>query len=319
MGNSTSNLSTEASMGIGAGISAVLIGILFYLYQNGTFNVLGSGASSYGGNLLFLLLTFVVNIAPISLLLFGPILDLINRPSQVITSLPSVLVFGTLIIGKLFDISRFGLSTYAKTAGTNETGIWCTLPGLEWFENKFFPSSLFTVSLLLTYYTIWSLRLYGFSGSSIAFLCVNVFFPLTLAVMLFKFGPGCSDFYVFGTSSILLAIGLGVVFSLLAGFLTPISFNPFITMNSGGGGGGGGGTPIIPGSATCPAGQEYSTGDSSGSAGCRCINSKLPPINGRCYSQENPNQSSAPSGQEQTFVAELYKNGQLVSSESIGK
>jgi hypothetical protein len=310
MGNSTSNLSTEASMGIGGVISAVFIGILFYVYQSGTFNFLGSGASSYVGNPFFLLLIFIVNIAPISLLLFGPILDLINRPLQVISSLPSVLVFGTLIIGKLFEISRFGLSTYAKTAGTNETGIWCTLPGLEWFENKFFPSSLFTVSLLLTYYTIWSFRLYGFSGGSIAFLCVNVFFPLMLSVMLFKFGPGCSDFYVYGTSSILLAIGLGVVFSLLAGFLTPISFNPFITMNSGGGGGGGGGR--VPGSEIAASGTTPwdPTGKNLCQTGTVWDNSVQ-----RCI----PITSSAPSGQEQTFVAELYKNGQLVSSESIGK
>jgi len=305
MGNSTSNLSTEASMGIGGVISAVLIGILYYLYQNGTFSVLGSGTSSFVGNGLLSLLTFVVNIAPISLLLFGPILDLINRPWQVITSLPSVLVFGTLIIGKIFDISRFGLSTSAKTAGTNESGIWCTLPGLEWFENKFFPSSLFTVSLLLTYYTIWSFRLYGFSGSSIVFLCVNVFFPLLLAVMLFKFGPECSDFYVYGKYSILLAIGLGVFFSLLAGFLTPISFNPFITMNSGGGG-------RVPGSEIAASGTTPwdPTGKNLCQTGTVWDNSVQ-----RCI----PLTSSAPSGQEQTFVAELYKNGQLVSSESIGK
>jgi len=317
MGNSTSNLSTEASMGIGGAISAVLIGILFYLYQRGTFSdVGGSGPFFSVGNGLLLLLIFVVNIAPISLLLFGPILDLINRPKQVITSLPSVLVFGTLIIGKLFDMSRFGLSTYTKTAGTNESGIWCTLPGLEWFENKFFPSSLFTVSLLLTYYTIWSFRLYGSSGSSIVFLCVNVFFPLLLAVMLFKFGPGCSDFYVYGTYSILLAIGLGVVFSLLAGFLTPISFNPFITMNSGGGGVGG----RVPGSEIAASGTTPwdPTNPASGKVNCPPNQTYLP-ATGTCVTMPSSNQSSAPSGQEQTFVAELYKNGQLVSSESIGK
>jgi hypothetical protein len=138
--------------------------------------------------------------------------------------------------------------------------------------------------------------------------------------MLFKFGPECSDFYVYGKYSILLAIGLGVVFSLLAGFLTPISFNPFITMNSGGGGVGGRvpGSEIAGSSGRVPGSEIAASGttpwDPTGKNLCQ-TGTVWDNWDQRCI----PITSSAPSGQEQTFVAELYKNGQLVSSESIGK
>lgn len=319
MGNSTSNLSTEASMGIGA-ISAFGIVALLYLLNNfGIINFLGTGVSSFVGNPILLILVFIVNIAPVSLLLFGPMGDLINR-GQFVSSLPSVIIIGTLILGKLFDITKFGVPNYTKTAGINETGIWCTLPGLEWFENKFFPSSLFTITLLLTYYTTWSYRMYGFTTGFIIFLCANFIFPLLLAAMVFKFGPGCSDFYVYGTYSILLAIGLGLV-SLLLGSFLPVSFNPF-NFRIPGSEIAGSGTPFsLTGSFSLPASGTTPwdpSNPASGKVNCPPNQTYLP-ATGTCVTLPSSNQSSAPSGQEQTFVAELYKNGQLVSSESIGK
>lgn len=311
MGNSTSNLSTEASMGIGAISAFGIVALLYFLNKFGIINFLGTGASSYVGNPILLILVFIVNIAPVSLLLFGPMVDLINR-GQFVSSLPSVIIIGTLILGKLFDITKFGVSNYTKTAGINETGIWCTLPGLEWLENKFFPSSLFTITLLLTYYTTWSYRMYGFTTGFIIFLCANFIFPLLLAAMVFKFGPGCSDFYVYGTYSILLAIGLGLVFSIPIGSFLPVSFNPFNFRIPGSEIAAIGTTSWDPtnpatGSGTTPWDP---TGQNLCQKGTVWDNSAK-----KCI----PLTSSALSGQEQTFVAELYKNGQLVSSESIGK
>jgi hypothetical protein len=74
---------------------------------------------------------------------------------------------------------------------------------------------------------------------------------------------------------------------------------------------------IIPGNTTCPSGQTYSIGDNYGSAGCRCNNSGRPPINGRCYSSVNPDQSAAPSSSDQIVEARAYKNGVEVT-QSIG-
>jgi len=301
MGNASSS-GALIGEGIAAGVGAtlMLVALFFYLLSSGKYPDKFPTSLGY----LFVIPKFLVNILPISFFIYGFVADMFKGEFK--SSLPSVIALGCISLFKLADtFSSSGTAALPSGASLNDSGVWCTLPGLEFLENPWIPTSLFTFSLIIFYYALmaWetpstgTLNLYLWGIGAVG----------SAAIMTMNTQAGCSNYYVWTFSSLLsllLGAGLGSLSAWLVATTNP-SLNPFLT-SSGSGDRGIAGTgstswdPTQPatGKVTCPPNQVYL------------------PATGTCV--KTP-QSSPPTGDEQTFVAELYKNGQLISTESIGK
>jgi hypothetical protein len=224
-----------------------------------------------------------LNILPVSIFLYGPVSDLIHN--EVVSGIPAYTSFFFLLLIRI--ISIFFTRNLPTDSGTGQD-IWCTLPGFEWLENPFFPSSVFTTIAISTYYMCWTI----FTDSDKKSIILSGgFTAIALSLAQYAFG-NCSSFYVpLGGqgmwANLLLSMFLGTIIgtALYSAYWSDGSKNPF-------------------------------WGNPQSKNGSATKNNN--PISTSNLVSEVPNTSSAPSGDEQTFVAELYKNGQLVA-ENISK
>lgn len=294
----------------------------------------------------FLLLTKVL---PIGFLMTGPIMDIINSKGLV-SSIPTIATLSALILFK--GISMFWAPVpFFENLSSNTSGFWCTLPGFEYFENPFLPSSILTSTIIGLYYIFWASKnnqqLLPVSAISVA--------AIFGSILQFTLG-GCSPYYktLFGyggNETIFWSLLVGTaVAGITFGFSTMggMQNNPLFGINLGGGPAGTGGcpdgsmpndqggcdpVPNMAGGTNCPDGTYYSPDIGNGIPGCVSTPGQAGKVNcptgstydpsanngtGGCVmSTYSSRQSSAPQG-EQTFVAELYKNGQMIT-QSIGK
>jgi hypothetical protein len=280
-----------------------------------------------------------MNIIPAAVLLYGPISDIINR--EIVSGIPTYTSFFFLLLVRI--MSLMFTQNLPSDSGTGQD-IWCTLPGFEWLENPFFPSSVFSTVLVSLYYIYWS----GYTSTEKRLsVTAGGLTAIALSFAQFALG-GCSSFYmsIAGQgmwANFVLATGLGAAISgmLYGGFVNDGTKNPF---NAGSYTSGSGSIPDPsppsppsprprpPGSrlyGDCPDGYQ----ELNDSSCIKCAAAYASVIDGKCvsndprYTPPNPpviipkprtrnpiqNTSSAPSGDEQTFVAELYKNGQLIT------
>jgi hypothetical protein len=297
-----------------------------------------------GGNIFVImgktLANLVLNIVPISLFGFGIVADIIK--TEVRASIPTLAAFFSLIllrIGFLTQSATFPLFASSQ-AETNTATYWCSLPGLEFLENPVFPGSVLSTTIIAFYYIWWAINtpnqlvvvsymMFAYAASLVQFTfgnCSSLYYPLFSL-----FGPGSS---VLLQTTLLGLVISGFVYGLvygvsrtsdpLAGLRIPAFPGTPVTPTISGNAscpvgtyddGSGNCIPPTP-NTTCPVGQKFFEADSIGPAGCRCPNGSLP-INGGCP-YNSSNQSGVPQQGEQTFVAELYKNGQLVT-DSLSK
>lgn len=215
-----------------------------------------------------------MNIIPAAVLLYGPISDIIHR--EIVSGIPAYTSFFFLLLVRIFSLVF--TQNLPSDSGTGQD-IWCTLPGFEWLENPFFPSSVFSTVLVSLYYIYWSGHTDSGKGNSVV---AGGLTAIALSFAQFALG-GCSSFYmsIAGQgmwANFALATGLGAAISgmLYGGFVNDGTKNPF-----------------------------YSNRSSVPSDAKKLSSTPLAPT--------PPNTSSAPSGDEQTFVAELYKNGELIT------
>ena len=301
---------------------------------------------SSAGNSILVYFIGLIKLVPIGLFLVGPIADTING-KQAISSIPTIATFITMIILKLISVFMGGPEFAQNLSSDNSNGAWCTLPGLEFFENPFFPSSFLASTIIGFYYLFWSLKIdkqQMFIGSILGIAILSSFIQFT-------FG-GCAPYYktFFGYGGIetaLLSIILGVIvagITFASSTVGGMQNNPFygltnnLTLSNLGPG-------IDPNSGTIPQ-PSQNAGFAYGScppgflvldeANCiQCSSAFAQVMNGQCistdprYTPPDPpvikpksgtrqyNQSGGTQEGEQTFVAELYKNGQIVT-ESIG-
>jgi hypothetical protein len=312
---------------------------IFYFYINGYLgrSSFESGQTSIYGEFFKGFSKVLLNILPISLFTFGIVSDMINLEMR--RSIPTIAAFLTLFIARIATINSANFPLFAEQSQSNSNAYWCSLPGLEFFENPVFPSSMLSTTIIAFYYIWWSIgtpkavlisaiMLFSWASTFVQFIlgdCANIYYP----IMYFTGNFGI----LFQTTLLGLAIS-GFLYGLIWGVyrsLDPLVGLriPGLPLSSS--------TPIIFGNAscpsgtyddgsgncvgpspnpTCPVGRKWFEADSIGPAGCRCPNGTLPDSSGSCPYASN--QTGVPSGGDQTFVAELYKNGQLVT-DSISK
>jgi len=290
----------------------------------------------------------LTKVLPIGFLMTGPIIDIINSKG-VVSSIPTLASLATLLIFKGISMIWAPVPFFDSLTSDN-SGFWCTLPGFEYFENPFLPSSILTSTIIGFYYVFWASKI----NQQILPVSAVAGTAILGSVMQFQLG-GCSPYYktIFGyggAETILLSLLVGtIVAGITFGSSTAggMQNNPLFGFTAAAPVPGPGGKPACPSGTfpdpstgnccpvgsywdlstqtckttspnpTCPVGQKYFEADSTGPAGCRCPNGSMPDSNGGCPSSVSSNQSGAPQG-EQTFVAELYKNGQMIT-QSIGK
>jgi hypothetical protein len=305
---------------------AVTVAGLWFLWNKSPFTAVSPGGNTFSqtfGPTIGSFFQMLINLMPISLFTYGFVADTVHQ--EVRRSIPSIAVLLSLLIGRVATSISGGLSLFQDQSESNSSVFWCSLPGLEYLENPYFPSTLFSSLTIGMYYLWWALQMGSTNqqiiiGSIVAFSVASAFVQFTLG--------GCSNLYYAlipikagGMGIILQTVLVSALLSaslwgLIQGVypeknpLPPLGISPGPTNTNF--------IPTtIPGNTTCPSGQTYSTGDNYGSAGCRCNNSGRPPVNGRCYSSVNPDQSAAPSSSDQIVEARAYKNGVEVT-QSIG-
>ena len=315
MGNIQSASPSEG-IGIGIGISAVLAGVGFliwkYMYNNDT------AASSQIGELLMPTFKLLLNIMPFSLFAYGFAGDLINQEIRLMV--PSVAALISIILvslGSRIFATDAGLDLSASDSSSTA---WCTLPGLEALESPYIPNAFLSTSIIAFYYVCWSAEK-NFNKLSIMswLLCI-----VAIQWTSFNFLSNCRSYYrpffeggsIFLNLLATLAIG-AIIGSMTFGIAKSMDYNRYNPFN----------IPAVAAASGCPDGGkvEFHTVNGVATPYCantgnlaKCANGSVP-INGKCPfkgSQSAYGGHSQPEqggGDENTFTAELYKNGQLVT------
>lgn len=315
-------------------IGALGVAVLWFLYSRyGNLAIDGSIDFGVAGKLFGSILAWFSNILPFVTLVSGIIIDIVNQNTGVKYSLPSIVAFSlmaTIGIGsQLWGSYMGGLKLDSEESYGS---FWCTIPGLERLESPYIPTAFLATSLIYVYFLTWAAN----TGASAR--RIGTVFGIVLASQLASYYiGGCSQSYASiagpgGLLNVAIPIVLGgIIGAITAGIAIAADkghYNPFTpTSNDGTGGGGGGGGGGIYG--TCPSGkQETASGDKCVTcpSSCTVVGEKCvcndpaiqpPPPNtptnkpGLLAGHSQPVQGG---GDENTFVAELYKNGQLVTS-----
>jgi hypothetical protein len=327
------SLELEEGMGLGL-LASIVIYVIYRRYlSNVSLDITDLGPV---GQLVSSLVVWFANILPFTILIYGIAGDIINQ-TGVKLALPSIVALVSMAV---IGLGTQLLGSYAGGLNLNseETygSFWCTIPGLERLESPYMPTAFLATSTIAFYYLTWAWSTGIPSGR------LGTFFGITFVLQLSSYlVGGCAQSYASiggpgGLLNVLVPIGLGIVLgSITAGGAiagNKAHYNPFTpTMNgatggSGGAGGGGGGGGDMYGS--CPSGkQETASGkcvtcpSSCTVFGEKCVcddpSIQPPPPNtptnkpGLVAGHSQPIQGG---GDENTFVAELYKNGQLVTS-----
>lgn len=281
----------------------LLVGIAMYLaikYQ-------GALPSSLP-QLPLIAITFIANLLPFALLTYGFAGDFINQ--EYLTprlSAPSIGAFLAMLIVGL------GGQAYAGTQGVDISAqdtsglLWCTIPGMENAESPWIPTAFISTATIAFYYLFWAWHTNrAYRGMLFGFLAV-----LFVQSMAFGLG-GCSNSYMplFGNSvfNIFAAVLIGIITALITYLSTSlaggIKYDPFPTSTTAGGAGGtGGGGNSTGGFGTaCPSNCVV--------VGENCVCDDNSPSRGPGHHRTS---QAVQEGDENTFVAELYKNGQLVT------
>jgi len=257
-------------------------------------------------------LAFLSNFAPFSLFAYGFVGDVINGGNYRL-AIPSVAALVPMLMLGAYTLYLVATGALDLTA-QNTTGlVWCTIPGLEHIESPYIPTAFIATSTILLYYFWWSLQTYGHISTG---LWAGALAVIVVQVVSFFVGECRKSYTPFGN------IGLNIIVALFIGVVVSASTfgvyrgdptkNPFNISMTGTGAGGGSGMQ-------CPNGGTVEF-NKAGQPICKNtgVLAKCPdgsvPIDGKCpYKTTGTSQQVQGGGDENTFVAELYKNGQLVT------
>jgi len=276
--------------GIGAGGMALVAIVIFgfsYILQK--YKISGTTEGSTGLAMASTILVFFANIGPLAMLTFGLISDVFN--SEFRLSIPSIAALIAVFLVGITTQSYAAInSTLDTTAQDSEGRLWCTIPGLEAIESPYIPTAFVATACIVGYYLIWL----GDSPVGTASWIFGGGVVCLFGVQIASFIAGdCAPYYQQLFGSIVFNIVIAVVIGLAAGGITYASVknmsskNPFnLSVNSPGKGGG---------KIVCDNNSDERT----------CKVEK--------FTAETPKKSIEYEGDEATFVAEIYKNGQLVT------
>ena len=302
--------------GISSTLGVVLFGLLMYvLYRNR--DSLPSGI----GEIPTTFVTFIANMMPFALLAYGIAGDVVNQEGPRL-SIPSIAaVASILVIG--IGTQMFATSYGANLSAQDSSGLmWCTIPGLEGVESPYFPTAFMSTALIGFYYLCWAWHTGRPSTSTL--LAFGIVWIAQFATFIFgecqlSYKP---LFYGSVLPNILLSTLAGIVIGAISfgsasgnARLSPYNLPGGSASGASGQTGGGDTGP----SGDCPAGTK-SIGNhtcKSASGGAPVCESGFAMHRGNCQRllKNNPGHSQPvqDGGDENTFVAELYKNGQLVT------
>lgn len=265
-------------------IGLLMAGVIFYIYRRfGGISLGDTISSGVVGEGFKSIIVWFANVLPFTILIYGIAGDIINQ-SGVKLALPSIVALVSMALlglgGQMYGSYVGGLNLNSEESYGS---FWCTIPGLERLESPYIPTAFLATSTIAFYYLTWAW------GTGIPSQRLATFFGITLIVQLssYLFG-GCAQSYASiigpgGLANVLIPIGLGIALgSITAGSAIAADkghYNPFTPTTNGATGGGGLHNTL-----------------------------QAPPKDDSGHSQ--PVQDG---GDENTFVAELYKNGQLVT------
>ena len=269
---------SDQTTGIWEGAGGTIGAILLIGIIYGMYSRYGSTPSVGAVSFVKSITAGFVNLIPISMLMFGIVTDVFQGTTRF--GIPSYATLSAMLLfGVIGQIVGSGMGLKLSTStSVPDTMVWCSLPGLESVESPWFPMALLTITVVPFYYLWWALNTAGQSPTMPA-----IIWGATTAVYLFVFYAGdCgSSFFPIGGNvfvNLLITIILGMIVSASA-FGAAKAYNLNPYMPN----------PTAPASAPAPGVQSPTPGTSQ------------------------PVQDG-----ELTFVADLYKNGQLVT-ESISK
>jgi hypothetical protein len=260
------------------------------------------------------LVTFLGNLMPLSLIAYGFAGDIINQDGfrLAIPSVAAVLsIFVVGVSSKVFAIRAGKQLSEQDTSGL----VWCTIPGLEQVESPYFPTAFMSTMVIAFYYMCWSWSTPGKTAWPLAMM-----FSIVYAVQFLAFMNGeCSASYIppFGgiLGSILISSLIGATIGTIAWASTgkSIQYSPFnIPLGSSAASG----STCLPGETTIANGcrEKFTEHFSSDGKKIRCDPGYIE-SSGSCVeaSTTGGHSQKVQDGDENTFVAELYRNGQLVT------
>lgn len=239
------------------------------------------------GKNLFAIVFAFSNFIPFGLLMFGFISDILNEEFR--NSFISLVVIAvTILFGWLtqFFASQKGYNLAVNKSSLYSSG-WCTLPGLENFESPYFPMSFFSTGTLIAYY-----GLFGYwKGANTA--SMTIWFPIVITIQLLAFyWAECHSSYIslaYGMNHVISTI-IGVIFGFIMAALVNSNspqYSPFAGRTD----------------------TNYKSTDNGQSAAGHGYGGTGPTLPPKYNSVSYPVDTS----DDNTFVAEIYKNGQLVT------
>jgi len=269
--------------GVGSTMGVVLFGFgMYFLYRNR--DSLPTGI----GEIPTTFVTFIANMMPFALLAYGIAGDVVNQEGPRL-SIPSIAAVGSILVLGIGS-QMFATSYGANLSAQDTSGLmWCTIPGLEGVESPYFPTAFMSTAIIGFYYLCWSWHTgRPWTSTLLAFGIVWI-----AQFGTFIFGE-CSMSYKPVYGSVLINILLSTLAGIIIGAISFASASGNASLN-----------PYnLPGSNN---GQGHTQGRLS-----KCPDGSVP-IDGRCPYRTGHSQPVQGGGDENTFVAELYKNGQLVT------
>jgi hypothetical protein len=177
----------------------------------------------------------------------------------------------------------------------------CTLPGFEWLENTIAPQGII-MSMTVLWYLMIELWDTGAASQSIALGATTSVVFILQSLMLYN--NNCLSAYKYGNYSVIISLFMAITFAASSYFIQKrfLSGSPASS-------GGGGSSPPVP----TPSGPKCPDGTVLNSSGTMCLPT-LPGTSGKKVSVGDPSGTSAPVNDDDQFVCEAYRDGEVVTS-----
>jgi len=175
----------------------------------------------------------------------------------------------------------------------------CTLPGFEWLENTIAPQGII-MSMTVLWYLMIELWDSGAASQSIALgATTGAVFILQSLVL---YNNNCLRAYKYGNVSVIISLFMAITFAASSYFIQKrfLSGSPASSGSS---------SPPVP----TPSGPKCPDGTVLNSSGTMCLPT-LPGTSGKKVSVGDPSGTSAPVSDDDQFVCEAYRDGEVVTS-----
>lgn len=231
----------------------------------------------------------MVNFLPFGLLTFGFVADVIGQEFRY--SYASLFGMLSIIINWLVGFT-IGGSQLMSTPGAEQPGTtWCMIPGLEGLENKYMPMSIVSSWTILTYYVIFAATQRALYQNASIYASTG---GLLLIQAMSFYGSDCSTFYMGDSRWRFFSVLLGII-------VGSVGYGIISTLNPGQ-------APFVPVSG---AFEHFLSGSGWNIKKTYTSSPSSPQI-------PEVRQCSADESGGDEYVAEIYKNGVLVT-EDISK